>query len=93
MAPEEETEGCRQWGIQHRTPPQRPRLPRAFREVCVIKQVLPFPLCLLASTTLTADEQPKRSYAENLVDQNVKLLTQWLLLSKVRAELGDINLF
>lgn len=36
-----------------------------------------------ASSTLAADGQPKGSYAESLVDQNVKLLTQWLLLSKV----------
>lgn len=56
------------------------------------------PQCPPASSTLAADRQPKWSYAENLVDQNVKLLTQWLLLSKalrtpVRAEPGDINLF
>lgn len=41
------------------------------------------PPCPPASSTLAADGQPKGSYAESLVDQNVKLLTQWLLLSKV----------
>lgn len=41
------------------------------------------PPCPPASSTLAADGQPKGSYAGSLVDQNVKLLTQWLLLSKV----------